>query len=163
LIFCLQEKMLVTLFRHSGLQHVIYKQLINRHIILQTNAQPLKAHMTGSTEKYVREVLPILPSFLGSIRLPPNPVAWALSRRQMTLRYIQWLEQGRWDCVEQVMETSHSLPEGMAEAPTKRIHNPSITALRDTSSASSHFQFSLLSSGTYCQQVCYGTPLLLVN
>jgi len=39
------------------------------------------------------------------------------------------------------METSHSLPEGMADVPTERIHNSSITALRDTSSASSHFQF----------------------
>jgi hypothetical protein len=63
LIFCLQEKMLVTLFRHSGLKHVIYKHLINRHIILQTNAQPHKAHMTGLTEKCVWEVLPILPWF----------------------------------------------------------------------------------------------------
>jgi hypothetical protein len=133
--------MLVILFRHSGLQHVIYKHPINRHIILQTNAQPHKAQMTGSTEKYVWEVLCILPSSLGSIRQPPNPVVWALSRRQLTPSSIQWLEQGRWDCVEQVMETSHSLPEGMAKAPTKRINNSSITALRDTRSASSHFQF----------------------
>jgi hypothetical protein len=108
-------------------------------IFLQTNAQPHSAHLIGSTEKHVWEVL--LPSPPWFHQTTTKSCCMGFIKAARILSSIPQLEHGRSDYVEYVMETSHSLPEGKADAPTKGIHNSSISALRDKSSASSHFHF----------------------
>lgn len=160
MIFCLQEKMLVTLFRHSGLQHVIYKHLINRHIILQTNAQPHKAH-----DWVNRKIC------LGS---SPHPPMVPSDNHQIVLHGLYQGGNWYWDTSndlnqedETVLSRSwkpliHYLKEWQTSLP-KEYTTLALQPWETQALLPHTFNSSLLSSGTYYQQLCYCTPPLLVN